>query len=429
MVMVARAGILFRCSLLVCLSLHVAHAAMWNPLDLHLFVDKTGLATTRHVSLVQHRPSKTYEMAVLPDKPWDGGGPMHGAIAGYCSVVQVSPMEIRICKARTHTCMHLACFRQPELCVSPPACFESVLKLSLRVCISGADYDTFGQFGRFLCVAVSKDGGRSWDKPSLGLVEFDGSTDNNIVAGKQLNSSSVQESIEPGTVFIDTNPACPAAEKWKMVITWQGGATMFASADGFNFKNMTASPALTGSDSQDVVFWDPRVGSAGAYVYYGRSHLKGGQNESCADSLGPGKIGSVSGPGRSVNHFVIGGDVTKWPVHSADTDAEKLTILNTDELDPPCIDIYTNVATPLGDAYFFWPMMYNHFDEFYSQGRGNDGLNEARMAVSRDGTNVSYITRDAWLARGSGQPRLNHTGICETPLHRCIAARSRLPFF
>ena len=133
MVMVARAGILFRCSLLVSLSLHVAHAAMWNPLDLHLFVDKTGLATTRHVSLVQHRPSKTYEMAVLPDKPWDGGGPMHGAIAGYCSVVQVSPMEIRICKARTHTCMHLACFRQPELCVSPPACFESVLKLSLRV--------------------------------------------------------------------------------------------------------------------------------------------------------------------------------------------------------------------------------------------------------------------------------------------------------
>jgi hypothetical protein len=269
---------------------------------------------------------------------------------------------------------------------------------------------------------VSKDGGRSWDKPSLGLVEFDGSTDNNIVAGKQLNSSSVQESIEPGTVFIDTNPACPASEKWKMVITWQGGATMFASADGFNFKNMTASPALTGSDSQDVVFWDPRVGSAGAYVYYGRSHLKGGQNESCADSLGPGKIGSVSGPGRSVNHFVIGGDVTKWPVHSADTDAEKLTILNTDELDPPCIDIYTNVATPLGDAYFFWPMMYNHFDEIYSQGRGNDGLLEARMAVSRDGTNVSYITRDAWLTRGSGQPRLNHTGICETPLHRCIAA-------
>ena len=30
---------------------------------------------------------------------------------------------------------------------------------------------------------------------------------------------------------------------------------MFASADGFEFKNMTAKPSLTGSDSQDVVFW------------------------------------------------------------------------------------------------------------------------------------------------------------------------------
>ena len=275
------------------------------------------------------------------------------------------------------------------------------------------DYDTFGQFGRFLCVAVSKDGGHSWDKPSLGLIEFDGSKENNIVAGRQLNSSSMQESIEPGTVFIDTNPDCPPSEKWKMVITWQGGAAMFASADGFNFKNMTAGPLLKGSDSQDVVFWDPRVDSSGAYVYYGRSHLKGGQNESCADSLGPEKVGSVSGPGRSVNHFVIGHDVTHWPVHSADTNAENLTILNTDELDPPCTDIYTNVATPLGDAYFFWPMMYNHFDTVYSQGRGNDGLLEARMAISRDGTNVSYITRDAWLPRGSGEPRFNHTGICE----------------
>lgn len=349
-----------------------APAAMWEPLDLHLFVDKVGLAATDGLSLRQHRPSKTYEMAVQPDKPWDGGGPMHGAIAGYCSAVQVSATELRIY------------------------------------------YDTFGQFGRFLCVAVSQDGGRTWDKPSLGLIEFDGSTANNIVAGKPINSTSMEESIEPGTVFLDSNPDCPAAEKWKMVITWKGGATMFASADGFDFKNMTAGPSLTGSDSQDVVFWDPRAGTGGAYVYYGRSHLRGGQNETCRSSLGPGSVGSVSEPGRSVNHFTIGTEVAKpWPIDNANTDAEKLTILNTDALDPPCIDLYTNVATPLGDAYFFFPMMYNHFDEVYSQGRGNDGLLEARMAVSRDGANVSYISRDAFLTRGVGQSRVNHTGIYE----------------
>ena len=285
---------------------------MWNPADLHLFVDTAGLASHSGLSLVQHAPRKTYEMAVLPDRPWDGGGAQHGAIAGYCSAIQVSPTELRIY------------------------------------------YDTFGQFGRFLCVAVSKDAGKTWVKPNVGLIVFDGSTNNNIVAGRQMNSSSVEESIEPGTVFIDENPACPASEKFKMVITWGGGAAMFASADGFDFKNLTAKALLTGSDSQDVVFWDARVGPKGAYVYYGRSHLKGGQHESCSASLGGA---AVSEPGRSVNHFVIGADIIKWPISSADQNATEFTILNTDALDPPCIDIYTNQATPLGDAYFFFPMM------------------------------------------------------------------------
>lgn len=128
-------------------------------------------------------------------------------------------------------------------------------------------------------------------KPNLGLVEFDGTKQNNIVLGKQINSSALAESIEPGTVFIDTNPACKPSEKFKMVASWSPpgskgmGATMFASADGFDFRNMTAEPSLVGSDSQDVVFWDARLSPPG-YVYYGRSHMKGGQTESCSASLG-----------------------------------------------------------------------------------------------------------------------------------------------
>ena len=90
---------------------------MWKPTDLHLFVDMAGIATQEGLRLVQHAPQKTYEMVVLPDQPWDGGGTQHGAIAGYCSAIQVSPTELRVY------------------------------------------YDTFGQFGRFLCVAVSKDSG------------------------------------------------------------------------------------------------------------------------------------------------------------------------------------------------------------------------------------------------------------------------------
>jgi hypothetical protein len=286
--------------LLLCCQLEAYPAAVavaaWMPLEMHVFVDTEGLTDVQGLSLTQHAPAKTYEMAVLPDKPWDGGGPQHGAIAGYCSVVQVSEHEIRIY------------------------------------------YDTFGQYGRFLCVAVSEDGGKTFRKPSLGLVEFGGSTANNIIAGKPLNSSSLRESIEPGTVFIDARPGCPETEKFKMVMTWRGGATMFASADGYDFRNMTAEPLLHGSDTQDVVFWDPRVN---AYVYYGRSHLRGGQNVTCASA----STGSIDEPARSINHFVIGQDVTKWPYDNANVNATALTILNTDSQDPPCIDIYTNVAT------------------------------------------------------------------------------------
>ena len=200
-----------------------------------------------------------------------------------------------------------------------------------------------------------------------------------------------------------------------MVATWSPaggkgmGATMFASADGFLFKNMTAEPQLVGSDSQDVVFWDARLSPPG-YVYYGRSHMKGGQTESCSASL---DRSGTQEPGRTINRFVIGPDITKWPISNANTDQAQLTILNTDAKDPPCTDIYTNVATQLGDAYFFFPMMFSHFDTVYSQGRGNDGLLEARMVVSRNGQNLSYIDRGAWLSRGSGEHRRNATGVYE----------------
>ena len=146
-----------------------------------------------------------------------------------------------------------------------------------------------------------------------------------------------------------------------MSLTWQGGTAMFSSADGFDFVNMTAGPVLGGSDSQDVVFWDARAGTSGAYVYYGRSHLPGGQTESCRAVTGA----TVQEPGRSINHFVIGEDLSKWPYNSADENSSELVVLNADVDDPPCLDIYTNVATPLGDATFLFPMVYNHWDTAY----------------------------------------------------------------
>ena len=47
----------------------------WDPASLHLFVDHEGLAEVSGLKLVEHRPFKTYEMAVEPSEPWDGGVP------------------------------------------------------------------------------------------------------------------------------------------------------------------------------------------------------------------------------------------------------------------------------------------------------------------------------------------------------------------
>ena len=59
---------------------------------------------------------------------------------------------------------------------------------------------------------------------------------------------------------------------------------------------------------KNVDIYNKTVGMSGAYVYYGRSHLKGGQSESCSASLG---VPGTQEPGRSINRFVIGNDVTQ----------------------------------------------------------------------------------------------------------------------
>ena len=264
-------------------------SSRWDPSSLHLFVDLAGLASVENVTLVQHRPRIDGQVIVAPDRPWDGGGG-DGYIHPYVGTVQVSATELRIY------------------------------------------YFGEGAGVRCLCVAVSRDAGLTWAKPSLGLVAINGSKDNNIVAAGSPLGFLGSADIAAGTVFIDRNPDVLPHELYKMVMHWKNGAAMFASADGFSFRNMTAEPALVGSDTQDVVFWDTRLS---AYVYYGRSHMRGGQSETCSESL-PG-MPPAPEPERSINHFVIGADVTEWPYSHADDNQTQIVCLNTDESDPPCV--------------------------------------------------------------------------------------------
>jgi len=116
----------------------------------------------------------------------------------------------------------------------------------------------------FMCLAESRDG-ITWTRPSLGLVEFQGSKDNNIVM-------DVKEGYpEP---FLDTNPATPADERYKGARAQPGGDGLyiFVSPDGLRWRKWRERPVLTNNlpgafDSSKIIFWSA---SEGRYVLYFR---------------------------------------------------------------------------------------------------------------------------------------------------------------
>jgi len=113
---------------------------------------------------------------------------------------------------------------------------------------------------RYLCYAESEDG-ISWEKPSLGLFEHNGSRDNNIVVGKGGEWAGLEPDGAHASVFIDENPSCPTNQRFKMLVNSLGpkGLLVFTSADGIRWEPLVDRPVLTAGsfDSQNTAFWDP----------------------------------------------------------------------------------------------------------------------------------------------------------------------------
>lgn len=111
-----------------------------------------------------------------------------------------------------------------------------------------------------ICYAESKDG-LHWTKPTLGIHEFNGSKENNII----IKTMNVMVGCDNFMVFRDDNPACPPEKKYKAIgvdYTEVNGETteclnLFYSADAIHFtfeRILTADGAF---DSLNVAFWDP----------------------------------------------------------------------------------------------------------------------------------------------------------------------------
>jgi hypothetical protein len=117
------------------------------------------------------------------------------------------------------------------------------------------------------CYAESRDG-LQFTKPHLGLFEYNGSKQNNIVwDGVGVHNFAP---------FLDTNPDCRPAARFKALAgtAKEGGLFAFQSADGIHWSLMREEPVVTRGafDSQNLAFWDQ---AAGKYRAYFRTFTQG----------------------------------------------------------------------------------------------------------------------------------------------------------
>jgi hypothetical protein len=127
----------------------------------------------------------------------------------------------------------------------------------------------------FTCYAESRDG-IHWTKPSLGLFEYGGSKDNNIVwAG---------EGTHCFTPFKDANPDCPPEARYKALSRGaQRGLRAYQSPDGIHWKLATEDYVITDGnfDSQNLAFWDA---ARGRYASFHRKMRDGARDIMTATS-------------------------------------------------------------------------------------------------------------------------------------------------
>ncbi|MBN2291874.1 MAG: hypothetical protein JXM70_05580 [Pirellulales bacterium] len=181
-----------------------------------LFVDEFLIASKNGVRLVMNPPYRTGEMLVdTREKPWEQGGQNTGHY-DYSSVLKEDG-RIRIW-------------------------YDAVLGPEDR--------------NQIVCYTESKDG-IHFTKPLLGLVDVDGSKENNVVIGPGDTHGAA--------VWIDPN--APPEKRYRSQSKGRGGLNYYASADGLRWKIVGTVDTGGHIDTQNVIFWDEIYKK---YVLYSR---------------------------------------------------------------------------------------------------------------------------------------------------------------
>ena len=214
------------------------------------------------------------------------------------------------------------------------------------------------------CYAESRDG-RTWTRPSLGLVEFEGSKQNNIIWDGFGNHNFM--------VFLDTNPETPPEERYKALASGHPNRPMkrmvgMVSPDGIHWKPILEEPILTQLPTDwggDEILWDSFRNQYVAYlrVWYPPRH----------DGSGERRMPTIRAIGRATSP-----DFLNW---------SELEDIGLGE--GPRDHFYTNGITP----YFRAPHIFLGFPKRFVPWRTRfadspaNGASDTVFMTSRDGLN------------------------------------------
>ncbi len=274
-----------------------------------LFVDNYLIDELKDLSLELQEPTKK-EVVLVHDEPWEGSG------SGYHSVFKDGDLYRMYYKAWQHD----------------------------------ASSDLSNHHPLFCAYAESKDG-IHWYKPNLGLHEYNGSKDNNIVFSSEEIEGLTVDAGHPA-VFKDENPNAPADERYKaFLVQWEKpnrGLIAFKSPDGIHWTLMANKPVIADGafDSQNLAFWDPTVNKYRAYWrYFDELDVESGVSDVVAKSATIKEFGGV----RAIR-TALSDDFIHWDHQT-----------NVTYLDSPPEELYTNQIMP----YYRAPHIYIGFPARY----------------------------------------------------------------
>lgn len=226
------------------------------------------------------------------------------------------------------------------------------------------------------CYAESEDG-IHFERPNLGLYEYEGSSSNNIVwRGLESHNFAPMKDTSPSpakeSLFKALGGVAPRGTPWE-----KGMLHALHSPDGIRWSRMNAEPVITDQpfDSHNVVLWDPNLSAYRCYARY------------WADR----KVRAV--------HSSTSPDFREWQPFTP----------NTYDADVPLEQFYTNATVVCPGAEH----MYMSFPKRFIESRKKvpehpfSGLSDTMFMSSRDGIHWDRPFLDAWLR--PGQDRKNWT--------------------